>query len=97
LSAWDSSMVRVNARQTDCMLTGMNMTDVESSMILSVGYDAEKKTMRVLFVSGKTFEYSRVPPEVYRELMDSGSKGSYMRSEVIDCFPTREMKGRGRH
>ena len=74
----------------------MNMTDVESSMIRSVGYDPETKVMRILFVKGKTFEYSSVPAEVHDELMTSGSKGSYMRGEVIDCFPTRELKGRGK-
>jgi KTSC domain len=72
----------------------MNMTDVDSSMIRSVGYDPEAEVMRILFVSGKTFEYRQVPSDVYGELMASGSKGSYMRGEVIDCYPTRELKGR---
>lgn len=52
--------------------------------------------MRILFVSGKTFEYSRVPAEVHNELMTSGSKGSYMRGKIIDCFPSTELKGRRR-
>lgn len=70
------------------------MTDVDSSMIRSVGYDPGTKTMRVLFVSGKTFEYSGVPAEVHEGLMTSGSKGGYMRDLVIDCYPTKQMKGR---
>ncbi|WP_456828891.1 KTSC domain-containing protein [Deinococcus sp. UYEF24] len=74
----------------------MNMTDVESSMILSVGYDAATRTLRVLFSSGKTYEYREVPAEVHRGLMESGSKGSYMRGEVLDCFPTSQVKGRKR-
>ena len=72
----------------------MNMTDVDSSMIRSVGYDPETKVMRVLFVSGKTFEYSGVPVKVHGELMTSGSKGGYMRGEIIDCYPTKQLKGR---
>ena len=74
----------------------MNMTAVDSSMILSVGYDAATKTMRVLFVSGKTYGYREVPAEVYQGLMDSGSKGSYMKSSMIDTYPTSQVKGRKR-
>ena len=72
------------------------MTDVDSSMIRPVGYDAATRTLRVLFASGKTYEYREVPAEVHQGLMDSGSKGSYVRGEVIDCFPTKELKGRGK-
>ena len=78
------------------MLTGMNMTDVDSSMILSVGYDAKTKTMRVLFASGKTYDYQGVPAAVHKGLMDSGSKGSYMNGNVIDCYPASQLRGRGR-
>ncbi len=89
-------MVRRGDQNAGCMLTGMNMTDVDSSMILSVGYDAGKKTMRVLFASGKTYEYRSVPAAVHKGLMDSASKGSYMNGCVIDCYPTSQVKGRGR-
>ncbi len=44
----------------------MNMTDVDSSMILSVGYDAATRTLRVLFSSGKTYEYREVPARFTR-------------------------------
>ena len=79
-----------------CMLTDMNMTDVDSSMILSVGYDARKKTMRVLFTSGKTYEYQGVPAVIHKGLMDSASKGNYMNGYVIDCYPASQLRGRGR-
>lgn len=72
------------------------MTDVDSSMIRSVGYSAATRTLRVLFASGKTYEYREVPAEVHQGLMDSGSKGSFMCGEVIDCFPTKELKRRGK-
>ena len=78
------------------MLTDMNMAVVDSSMILSVGYDARKKTMRVLFASGKTYEYQGVPVAIHKGLMDSASKGSYMNGYVIDCYPVSHLRGRGR-
>ena len=65
-------------------------------MIRSVGYDAATRTMRVLFTSGKTYEYREVPAEIYQGLLDSGSKGSYMNGNVIDCYPTSQLRGRGR-
>jgi hypothetical protein len=40
--------------------------------------------------------YSEVPNNVYLELMDSDSKGSYMRYCVIDCYPYELMKQRRR-
>ena len=89
-------MVRQGDQEAGCIVTDMNMVRVESSMILSVGYDAGKKTMCVLFASGRTYNYQGVPAAVHKELMDSASKGSYMNGNVIECYPTSQMKGRGR-
>ena len=65
-------------------------------MVRSVGNDTATKTLRVLFTSGRTYEDREVPAEVYRGLMDSGSKGSYMNSSVIDSSPVSKVKGRKR-
>jgi hypothetical protein len=64
----------------------MKMIPVESSMISSVGYDGAKKVLRVVFNSGAVWEYSGVPEKVYDELLAAGSKGSYMKDFVIDCY-----------
>ena len=66
------------------------MTDlepVESSMISSVGYDPESRTLAVVFNSGKTYEYQDVPVEVYEGLMAAESKGQYMNEYIIDVYP----------
>jgi hypothetical protein len=52
-------MVRV--RLSGSLRFTLNMTDVDSSMIFSVGYDAAANTLRVLFTSGRTCEYREVP------------------------------------
>ncbi|MEG4251886.1 KTSC domain-containing protein [Microcoleus sp. AT3-A2] len=74
----------------------MKLEPVESSMIQSAGYDEESYTLEVVFNSGKTYRYFEVPKIVYLELMESDSKGSYMLSDVIDCFPYEQVKKRRR-
>ena len=74
----------------------MKLQAVESSMIEAVGYDETTSNLEVIFNSGKTYRYFEVPKTVYLELMESDSKGSYMLSNVIDCFPYEQVKKRRR-
>jgi hypothetical protein len=74
----------------------MKLEPVESSMIQAAGYDEKSSTLEVVFNSGKTYRYFEVPKTVYLELMESDSKGSYMLSDVIDCFPSEQVKKRRR-
>ena len=74
----------------------MKLQPVESSMIKAVGYDETTSTLEVVFNSGKTYLYSEVPNNVYLELMESDSKGSYMRDCVIDCYAYQQVKKRRR-
>ena len=74
----------------------MKLTPVESSMVHAVGYDRKTKNLEVVFNSGRTYIYEDVPPKVYKELMEAGSKGSYMRSAVIDCYTCHQISSRRR-
>lgn len=65
----------------------MELQFVESSMIQAFGYDEDTETLLAIFNSGKTYQYSEVPKEVYEGLLEADSKGSYMRSFIIDCYP----------
>jgi hypothetical protein len=65
----------------------MELHSVESSMIQAFAYDAETKTLLVIFNSGKTYRYLNVPTRVYDQLLAADSKGSYMRDCVIDQYP----------
>ena len=53
----------------------------------AVGYDETTSTREVVFYSEKTYGYFEVPKTVYLQLMASDFKGSYMLSDLIDCFP----------
>ena len=65
----------------------MKLQPVESSLIEAVGDRETTSTLEVIFNSDKTYGYFEVPKTVYLQLMASESKGSYMLSDVIDCFP----------
>lgn len=65
----------------------MELYAVESSMIQAFGYDTDAQMLLVIFNSGKTYRYFKVPPEVYQQLLASSFKGSYIRDFVIDCYP----------
>ena len=53
----------------------MKLIPVDSSMLLAVGYDAKAKELEAVFSSGAVWRYRNVPRTVYRELLQSDSKG----------------------
>lgn len=65
---------------------------VDSSMITAVRYNARTRELDVIYNSGKVWCYSGVGQKEYEGLMKSSSKGSYMRSNIIDCYPEMPIK-----
>jgi hypothetical protein len=59
-----------------------DMTQVFSRALLSVGYDEDAQELYVELKGGRTYIYSDVPQDVFQELMDAGSKGSYFAREI---------------
>ena len=52
---------------------------VESSSIRAIGYDEETEELWIEFhISPDPYVYFEVPPEVYGELEEAGSKGEYV-------------------
>ena len=74
----------------------MQLQTVESSMIHAVGYDEDTETLEVVFNNGKIYHYFEVSKDVYEGLMDSDSKGSYMRNLIIDCYSYTQIRNQGR-
>ena len=60
----------------------MDRTDVVSSNLKSVGYDESSEVLEVEFRHGGVYQYSGVPPEVHRALMDADSHGRYLAAEI---------------
>ncbi|MGI8519154.1 MAG: KTSC domain-containing protein [Actinomycetota bacterium] len=55
----------------------MEMIEVESSMIYSIGYDGETSTMMIVFRNGQTYEFHLIPHRVYVDFLASESKGKF--------------------
>ncbi len=53
-----------------------------STVIRSFSYDKTKSRLRIVFVSGKVYDYFPVPEEVVEEMKKAFSKGTYF-NEVI--------------
>jgi len=63
------------------------MFEVESSNIKAIGYDAKAKILRISFKAGATYDYSKVPKEIFGSFMASGSIGRFFFSEIKSKYP----------
>lgn len=64
----------------------MQRRPVESTMLRSVGYDAEQQVLELEFSSGKVYEYADVPASVHRELLAAESLGRFFREEIDGAY-----------
>ncbi len=60
----------------------MNRIPVESSNIMSIGYDQVTQTLEVEFHKGRIYQYFDVPQAVYEEFICAGSKGAYLATQI---------------
>lgn len=49
-----------------------------SSIVQAIRYDEGKREVEVRFSAGDVYAYEDVPPEVWNELVNAGSKGRYV-------------------
>lgn len=62
-------------------MENITFTPVESSNILSVGYDETTSSMYVKYLSG-TYKYDNVKKSTYESLLTSPSKGRFMNQNI---------------
>ena len=65
-------------------------------MMKAVDYDDDSKELDITFVSGKTYRYIDVPPEIYIALLDAESQGQFFNEQIKDEFLYSEVRGRRR-
>jgi len=56
-----------------------------------VGYNENSKILEIEFHSGLVYEYSGVPPKVYKDLMKSDAVGKYFSDKVRTRFRTKQI------
>jgi len=59
----------------------MKRTKVKSSIVVSVGYDAEQKVLEVEFKSG-VYQYFEVPKKTYEQALKAPSIGKFIWSNI---------------
>lgn len=69
----------------------MKRTEVESSMIRSVGYDPDARVLEIEFNSDQVYQYLDVPSEEYAGLMQAESHGRYFLANIRDVYGYRRV------
>jgi len=65
-----------------------------SSVIESMHYDPVSTTLRVIFVSGKVYDYKKVPLEVYQAMKNAFSKGNYLNKHIKGNYDYKKLKSK---
>jgi hypothetical protein len=64
----------------------MDRESVTSSVLASVGFDADTDTLEIEFSSGDVYRYAGVPEFLYRGLMLSASKGVFFNTRIAGRY-----------
>ncbi len=57
-----------------------------SSVIASMKYDRPSRTLRIIFRSGRVYDYFGVPLNVYRNMRKADSKGRYLNKHIKGTY-----------
>jgi hypothetical protein len=69
----------------------MKRKPVDSSSIISVGYDSAGQILELEFERGKVYQYFDVPEPVYKRLLESDSIGGFVNREIKDVYDYCEI------
>jgi len=75
--------MEISQEQIKEIVTNIKMQRVFSSNLVAMGYDENKKVLRVIFKGNSSYLYFDVEPDVYNTLMQSESKGRALNESVI--------------
>ena len=67
----------------------MKRVPVDSTVILSAGYDPLTRTLEVQLQDGRVYVYLDVPPVVYRDLLAAESAGRYFAWFIKTTFESQ--------
>lgn len=70
----------------------MQREHVDSSMIRAVGYDPRQHLLEIEFNSGRVYQYSDVPQDVFKGLMSAESKGRYFLGNIEGIYLYRKVR-----
>jgi hypothetical protein len=63
-----------------------------SSVVAAIKYDVSSSALRIIFVSGKVYDYKDVPEEVYTAMKTSVSKGIFFNEHIKGKYEYEKIK-----
>jgi len=64
----------------------MQMINVDSTNVASVGYDEDSSTLQIAFKNGTMYQYFDVPENVFIGLRDADSVGGYLAANIKGTY-----------
>ena len=62
-----------------------------SSVISKILYNDETSTLRIIFLSGVVYDYKNVPFEVYTDMKNASSKGTYLNKNIKGHYSFKKV------
>jgi hypothetical protein len=63
-----------------------------SSVVSAISYDPATSTLRIIFVSGRIYDYKNVPEKVFTAMKTAFSKGIYFNQYIKDYYQFDKIK-----
>lgn len=60
---------------------------VQSSNVISVGYDESSQTLEIEYNDGAVYQYYNVPATVHAGLMNAASVGKFIHQNIKNAYP----------
>jgi hypothetical protein len=70
----------------------MERRTIGSSVLVSIGYDADDQILEVAFVNGRVYRYEQVPELVHRRLLNAPSPGAFFNAEIRDHYASERVR-----
>jgi hypothetical protein len=63
-----------------------------SSVVAAIRYDPGTDTLRVIYVSGRVYDYKNVPEKIYKEMKEAFSKGEFLNKHIKPKYEFEKIK-----
>lgn len=77
---------RVAAARDEEIVSHIRRVAVASSNVASIGYSRHLHALEIEFTRGAVYRFLDVPKAVYRDLMESGSKGHFIAEHLRNHY-----------
>jgi hypothetical protein len=64
---------------------------MESSSIEAAGYHLERRTLRIRYAGGSTYDYQAVPAKIFQDLLVAESKGRFVNWSIKPYYRYRRV------